>query len=352
MKTIDQSKPVLVTGGTGYLASWIVKFLLDEGKTVRITVRNKKQKDKYEHLLQAEQASSGRLELFEADLLKEGSFLEAMQTCELVIHTASPFVLRGLKDPQKELIDPAVQGTKNVLNSVNQTSSVRRVVLTSSIVAMYGDAIDLTNEEGGILTEKSWNTTSTVSHQPYSYSKLLAEKEAWKMAQSQDRWDLVVINPGLVFGPSLSKRTDSTSINLMMELASGKFRTGVPAGKNANVDVRDAARAHILAGFIPEASGRHLAVAEEADFLEIARMIGEKYPNLPLPKGYVSKWLFQLIAPAIGFTRKFVRNNVGIDVKCDNSYIRKDLGLEFRPFRETIHDHVAQLVADALIKID
>ena len=104
MKTIDQSKPILVTGGTGYLASWIVKLLLDEGKTVRITVRNKKQVDKYEHLLQAEQASSGKLEVFEADLLKDSSFFESMQNCELVIHTASPFVLRGLKDPQKELI--------------------------------------------------------------------------------------------------------------------------------------------------------------------------------------------------------------------------------------------------------
>ena len=352
MKTIDQSKPVLVTGGTGYLASWIVKLLLDEGKTVRITVRNKKQAEKYEHLLQAEQESSGKLEVFEADLLKEDSFLDAMQGCELVIHTASPFVLRGLKDPQKELIDPAVQGTRNVLNSVSQTYSVQRVVLTSSIVAMYGDAIDLKNEVGEILSEKSWNTTSSVNHQPYSYSKLLAEKEAWTMAQSQTRWDLVVINPGLVFGPSLSKRTDSTSINLMMELASGKFRTGVPAGKNAHVDVRDAARAHILAGFIPAASGRHLAVASENDFLEIAQIIAEKYPNLPLPKGYVPKWLFQLIAPFIGFTRTFVRNNEGIDVACDNSYIRKDLGMEFRPFRETIHDHVAQLVADGLIKIN
>lgn len=351
MKTIDEQMPVLVTGGTGYLASWIVKLLLDEGKTVHTTVRKKNQTDKYNHLLDIDAKSPGKLEIFEADLLKDGSFFDAMQGCELVIHTASPFVLLGLKDPQKELIDPAMQGTRNVLASVNQTESVKRVVLTSSIAAMYGDAIDLLNEKGGVMTEECWNITSSLRHQPYSYSKLLAEKEAWKMAREQNRWDLVVINPGLIFGPSLSKRSDSTSINLMIELATGKFKTGVPAGKYANVDVRDVAKAHVLAGFNPDASGRHLAASSEDDFLEIAQIIRSKYPKLPLPKGYVPKWLFSLLAPAIGFSRKFVKNNVGFDVRFDNSYIRKDLGIEFRPFRDTICDHVDQLIDDGLIKI-
>ena len=78
--------------------------------------------------------------LFGADLLREGAFDTAMNGCELVFHTASPFLFSGVKDAQKELVDPAVTGTRNVLAAANRTASVRRVVLTSSVASVYGDA--------------------------------------------------------------------------------------------------------------------------------------------------------------------------------------------------------------------
>jgi nucleoside-diphosphate-sugar epimerase len=350
MKTIDQTKPILVTGGTGYLASWIVKQLLDEGLEVRTTVRNLAQKDKFSHLTALAVKSKGTLEFFEADLLKFGSFQKAMSGCELVIHTASPFIISGVKNAQKELVEPALEGTRNVLDSVNRTESVKRVVLTSSVVAIYGDAIDMHKTENGIFTEEHWNFSSSVNHQPYSYSKTLAEKLAWEMEGKQNRWDLITINPGFIMGPSLSKRTDSTSIDIMMQLASGKFKTGVPSGKMGVVDVRDTAKAHILAGFNSNASGRHICVSEEKDFLDFANVIRHKHPQYPLPKSYIPKWLFGFIAPMIGFTRKYVKLNIGIDLRFDNSYIRKDLGLEFIPFEKTISDHFEQLLIDDLIK--
>lgn len=350
MKTIDQTKSILVTGGTGYLASWIIKQLLDEGREVRTTVRNLAQKDKYSHLTEIAVKSTGILQFFEADLLQPGSFSEAMKGCELVIHTASPFKISGVKNAQKELVEPALEGTRNVLESVNKTDSVKRVVLTSSVVAVYGDAVDLAKTGKGIFTEEHWNFSSSVDHQPYSYSKTLAEKLAWEMAGKQERWDLLIINPGFIMGPSLSKRTDSTSIDIMIQLTSGKFKTGVPSGKMGIVDVRDVAKAHILAGFSPTASGRHLCVAEHKDFLDFANVIRAEHPQYPLPKSYVPKWLFWLIAPFAGFTRKYVKLNVGIDIRIDNSYIRKDLGLEFIPFEKTITDHFQQLLKDGIIK--
>jgi len=350
MKIIDQTKPILVTGGTGYLASWIVKLLLDEGKEVRTTVRNLSQKDKYAHLTAIAVKSKGTFQVFEADLLKKGSFSEAMAGCELVIHTASPFKITGIKDGQKELVEPALEGTRNVLESANKTESVKRVVLTSSVVAIYGDAVDLEKTEKGIFTEEDWNLTSSVKHQPYSYSKTLAEKLAWEMAGEQNRWDLLTINPGFIMGPSLSKRTDSTSIDIMMQLTSGKFRTGVPSGKMGIVDVRDVAKSHILAGFSPTASGRHIGVADHKDFLDFANVIRVNHPQYPLPKSYVPKWLLGIIAPLAGFTRKYVKLNIGIDVKFDNSYIRKDLAMEFIPFEATISDHFTQLLDDGIIK--
>lgn len=350
MQTIDQQKPVLVTGGTGYLASWIIKQLLDDGKIVRTTVRDLSNKQKYEHLTNLAISGKGTLQLYDADLLKKGSFLEAMNGCELVIHTASPFKISGLKDAQKELVEPALEGTRNVLESVNATESVKRVVLTSSVAAVYGDAIDIDKIEKGIFTEENWNFSSSVQHQPYPYSKTLAEKLAWEMAGQQNRWDLLTINPGFIMGPSLSKRTDSTSIEIIQQVSDGKFRTGVPSGKMAFVDVRDTAKAHILAGFTLAASGRHICVSEHKTFLDLANVIRDKYPKYPLPKGFVPKWLFWLIAPAIGFTREYVKRNVGIDLNMDNSYIQKDLAMSFIPFERTIIDHFEQLLNDELIK--
>lgn len=350
MKTIDQSKPILVTGGSGYLASWIIKQLLDDGKEVRTTVRNLSQKDKSAHLTALAVKSKGTLTFFEADLLKKGSFTEAMAGCELVIHTASPFKISGLKNAQKELVEPALEGTRNVLESVNSTESVKRVVLTSSIVAIYGDAVDILKTANGIFTEADWNFSSSVDHQPYPYSKTLAEKLAWEMAGKQNRWDLLTINPGFIMGPSLSKRTDSTSIDIMIQLATGKFKTGVPSGEMGFIDVRDVAKAHILAGFSPTASGRHICVSEQKTFLDMANVIKASYPKYPLPTGFVPKWLFWLIAPFAGFTRKYVKLNVGIDLKFDNSFIRKDLGIEFIPFEKTIADHFEQILNDDIVK--
>lgn len=349
MTTIDKKKPVLVTGGTGYLASWIVKQLLDQGFHVNTTVRNKANQQKYHHLLDMASESQGQLSIYEADLLLDHSFQEAMNDCELVIHTASPFKISGIKNADKELVQPALQGTRNVLFSANDSKSVKRVVLTSSIVAMMGDAADIHELNKGKITERYWNTTSSVNHQPYPYSKTMAEKEAWTIVKKQNRWDLVVINPGFILGPSLSRRTDSTSIDLMIQLYSGKFKIGAPAGDHAMVDVRDVAKAHILAGFTPGASGRHLTAAHQKDFLAIAKIVKDMHPAYPVPTKHLAKWLFKLLGPFMGFSRKYVERNVGHDVVFDNSYIQKDLKMSFIPFEKTVIDHFEQLVADGLI---
>jgi nucleoside-diphosphate-sugar epimerase len=349
MSEIDKSKPVLVTGATGYLAAWIVKQLLEEGITVHATVRDLANKLKYEFLTRIAQSTPGKLVFFEADLLKGESFGKAMAGCELVIHTASPFEISKITNPQQQLIQPAVNDTRNVLTSVNHSETVKRVVITSSMAAIYGDAIDCRNAEGGILTERIWNTTSSLTHQPYAYSKTMAEKEAWKMADEQTTWDLVVINPGFILGPSLDKNNGGVSNGFMINLGNGKFTFGVPGGTMGISDVRDTAKAHILAGFNPKAKGRHIAAGENKSFLDIALILKKHYPELPLPKFAAPKWLSWLTGPIYGITRKHVSRNFNIDLKFDNSYIIKDLGMSFTPFEKTLCDHFEQLISDGLI---
>ena len=178
MIQIDKTKPIMVTGATGYVAGWLVKKLLEEGCTIHAPIRNKEKLEKHAHLDIIAAENSGQIKYFEADLLVPGSYDKAAEGCELVFHTASPFP-SNYDNPQTDLIDPAVKGTANVLESVNKTSTVKKVVLTSSCAAIYTDAIDTGNAPGGVLTEDVWNTSASLDYQPYSLSKTLAEKKAW-----------------------------------------------------------------------------------------------------------------------------------------------------------------------------
>jgi nucleoside-diphosphate-sugar epimerase len=184
MTQIDRSKPVLVTGATGFVAGRLVKKLLDEGLTVHAAVRDPQHARKVGPLAELAAQSPGEIRFFASDLLKEGSYGDAMEECELVFHTASPFV-NNAKDPQKELVDPALLGTRNVLEEAHRTPSVKRVVLTSSCAAIYGDNADIQDAPHGILTEAVWNTTSSLTYNAYSYSKTVAEREAWAIAEAQ-----------------------------------------------------------------------------------------------------------------------------------------------------------------------
>jgi len=350
MVTIDRTKPVMVTGATGYLASWIVKKLLDDEITVHATVRDPSDKPKIEHLNTIAEKSNADLKLFRADLLEQGSFDEAAAGCDLIIHTASPFFITNVKNPEEALIRPAKEGTANVLGTANRSGTTKRVVLTSSVVAIYGDNVDIEMTSGGKFTESDWNETSRPDHRPYPFSKTVAEKEAWTLAGKQEQWDLVTINPGWILGPSLTRRVDSTSIKTMIEFADGTYKSGVPRLWNAMVDVRDVAKAHLKAGFIPEANGRHIVVGEEATLLDLGKILRNNFGDLyPFPRKEPPKPLLWLIAPMLGFTRKWASKNVGHKISLDNSYSKKDLGMTYLPLEQTVKEHFQQILDDGLL---
>lgn len=353
MITIDKTKPVLVTGATGYVASWLVKKLLDEGFTVHAAVRNPKKKEKLAHLDKIAENSSGKINYFKSDLLDKGSYAEAMRGCELVFHTASPFTT-DVKNPQKDLIEPAVLGTENVLESASKTPSVKRVVLTSSCAAIYTDAIDTQKAPKGYLTEDVWNTTSSLDYQPYSYSKTLAEKKAWELAGKQSQWDLVTINPSLVMGPPLNPHaTTSESFNIIKQLGDGTMKMGAPKMGIGLVDVRDVAEAHFLAGYTPQAKGRYITSAHNTNILEMGLALQPKYgKDYPLPKKALPKWLLLLVGPFVNkmLTKRYVKNNINVEWKADNSKIKNDLGIAFRPLQTTMEETFQVLVDENILK--
>ncbi len=350
MKTIDKKKPVMVTGATGYVAGWLVKKLLNEGITVHAAVRNPENKEKLKYLDEVAKKSKGKIEYFKADLLQMGSYDEAMAGCELVFHTASPFKTK-VKNPQRDLIDPALKGTQNVLESVNRTDTVKRVVLTSSVAAIIGDAKDFLDLPNNTATEEYWNTTSSLKHQAYSYSKMLAEKEAWKMAKAQERWDLVVINPSFVLGPGISPVNTSASFDIVKQIGDGSMKTGIPAFNFGMVDVRDIAEAHMKAAFTPDAKGRHIVSTSEHYLLELAQILRDKFGDTyPFPKKELPKLMVWLMAPLVGIQRKMVTNNFGYKWKLDNSKSKKELGIKYIPIEQSIVEFFEQLVDARVFK--
>ena len=340
---------VLVTGATGYVAGWLVRQLLKEGHTVHAAVRDPSNRDKVAHLDALAAELPGELRYFRGDLLEDGSYRDAMEGCEVVFHTASPFIA-SVADPQRDLVDPAVKGTRNVLNSCNETDSVRRVVLTSSCAAIYGDNADMADSRTGVFTEADWNTTSNLEHQPYSYSKTEAEKAAWDIAGKQNRWDLVTVNPSLVLGPGIKPDATSESFTIFRQMADGTLKAGAPDLAFGLVDVRDVAEAHVRAAFTPEAKGRYITSGHDATLMTIANILRESFGNdWPFPKRTVPKWLLWLVGPLANraLTRTFISRNVGYPASFDNTRSKKELGMTYRPLPETVVEMFEQMPARA-----
>ncbi|WP_323121279.1 NAD-dependent epimerase/dehydratase family protein [Burkholderia alba] len=343
---IDKNLPVMVTGATGYVAGWLVRRLLEAGLTVHAPVRNPADAGKLKYLDEIAANTPGQIRYFKADLLKAGSYDEAMAGCQVVFHTASPFKI-DVKDAQKELIEPARLGTRHVLEAVNRTPSVTRVVLTSSCAAIYGDNADLDRTPGRMFTEAIWNTSSSLQHQPYAYSKTLAEQEAWTLAAAQHRWDLVTINPSLVIGPGINPDSTSESFNLIGQLGDGTMKAGVPNLGIGAVDVRDVADAHVRAAFTAEASGRYIVSGHNTSLPDMAATLLDRYgKDYPIPRRTLPKWLVWLVGPVTNksLTRKMVSLNVDRPWIADNRRSRDELGIRYRPLAESMNEFFQQLV--------
>ena len=276
-------KTVTVTGASGYVAGHIIRELIVVGHTVRGTVRD----------LQSSNADTLRelfpeVQLFQADLLTPDSFDQAFEGSDFVIHTASPFVM-AVADPKTELIEPAVKGTLNVLKSAKK-ARVQRVVITSSIAAIQGTS----NDPEKVWTEEDWNLDATLRTAPYQLSKRLAEQAAWNFIKTQgkykgSRMDLVVINPGFVIGPPVSRRSDATSIKIVKSFLDGtaKANGGCFPFAFPCVDVRDVAAAHVSAIETGHAAGNRYLLASTVayshlDLANILRRSG-KFDGFSIP---------------------------------------------------------------------
>ncbi|GAB4860241.1 hypothetical protein Ancab_011721 [Ancistrocladus abbreviatus] len=309
---------VCVTGGSGFIGSWVVRLLLDRGYTVHATVKDIKDDRETKHLLAMEGAESC-LRLFQIDLLDYDSIEAAITGTIGVFHLASPNIIDQVQDPEMEIVEPAIQGTKNVLTAAKKLG-IRRVVVTSSIASITPSP----NWPADVVKgEDCWTDVDYCKQKGlwYSLSKTLAEKSAWEIAKEKDL-DVVVVNPGHVLGPILPPIL-SASMSVLLRLLQGSKET-YPDLFMGCVHVKDVALAHILVYENMDAAGRHLCVEAICHFSDFAADVAELYPEYKVPR--FPKETQPGLLRAKNAAKKLM-----------------DLGLNFIPMEQIIKDSVESL---------
>jgi dihydroflavonol-4-reductase len=330
---------VLVTGASGFIAGHVIRELLASGYAVRGTVRNTNSRDKVAHL-------PDDVELVEADLDSDTGWADAMKDVRYVMHVASPFP-SGVPRNEDELVRPAVEGTRRVLRAAADSGTVRRVVLTSSTAAITFGHEGHDRRERTVFTEKDW---SDPDRSPaYPKSKTLAERVAWDMVDG--RFELVVVNPGLVLGPVL-RAESTTSIDVVRML----LTHGVPGSPQlafAPVDVRDVAIGHRLAMECPEAAGkRYILAGDQMWMRDIAKVLAAEFNPLGyrVPTRRVPYWLMWVIA-RFDQTVRFGLDLVGRPEVVSAEQAKRELGWSMRPVRESIIDTAHSLIEHGMAPV-
>ncbi|XP_019168784.1 PREDICTED: cinnamoyl-CoA reductase 1-like [Ipomoea nil] len=303
---------VCVTGAGGFIASWLLKLLLEKGYTVRGTVRNPDDQ-KNVHLMELEGAKE-RLTLCKADLLDYKSLHEAIDGCDGVFHTASPVT----DDPQ--MVESAVIGTKNVITAA-AAAGIRRVVFTSSIGAVY---MDPNREPNKVVDETCWSDLDFCKNTQnwYCYGKTVAEQIAWEVAKEKGI-DLVVLNPMLVVGPLLQPTVNASVVHILKYLT-GSVKTYTNAVQGY-VHVRDVALALILLYETPSASGRYICADTILHRSQVVEILTKFFPEYPIPTKCKDEGKPKVIP------YKFTNQKI------------KNLGLEFKPVKQCLYETVKSL---------
>jgi nucleoside-diphosphate-sugar epimerase len=305
---------VLLTGISGWIAKHTAIELLNAGYEVLGSVRN--------------------LSFVELDLLKDDGWNEAAKDCKYIIHTASPYPMKSSKN-REALVPTAKGGTLRVLNAGIE-ANVEKIVLTSSIAAMFKRP-NRTNPYN--VGENDWSDTEWNGSNDYIISKTKAEKAAWDLMESKGMKDkLTVINPGGVNGDALDDK-ENTSTKYVQLFLKGKY----PMAPNFGIlisDVKDVAKAHVLSLKNSKVNGRRLLIGSEVKkMLEISKIMQEEFPQYAkkLPKKEMPNFMLKLIS-YLDSSAKLMVPELGILMQTDTSYAEDLLGIKFKPARDSIKD--------------
>jgi dihydroflavonol-4-reductase len=327
-------KTVLITGLSGFIAKHIALSLIAKDYAVRGTVRDTAKAEMLKNALMRAGAGISTLELVRADLEGDNGWAEAVNGVDYVMHVASPFPLKQPTD-RLELVPAAREGTLRVLNAVKtHGTTVQRVVITSSMVAMMYRA----NRPRSLpVHEDDWTDPDWPQASPYIISKTLAEKAAWEWSRENGfEKRMVAVNPGFVLGPALDTKA-ATSLDVIKLFFSGAY-PALPPVHFPVVDVRDLADLHTAVLTAEDAGGRRLiGCADTLSMAEMAAILkkefsekGRRIPTRTLPS---------LVVRFLALFDRSLRTilaDMNVVPHAENSYVTELTGIQFRPPRETV----------------
>mmetsp|Transcript_21354 Transcript_21354/g.63594 ORF Transcript_21354/g.63594 Transcript_21354/m.63594 type:complete len:347 (-) Transcript_21354:83-1123(-) len=338
---------VAVTGGSGFIGSWVVTELLKRGHTVRATVRDTTNLDKTAHLTARAEGQPGKLELWQADLLTEGAFDGCFDGCDVVVHSAAVVSNAGaVKDPVKDIVDPSVKGTENVISSIVKCGTVSRVVHTSSIAAIQ----TYDKDPGYIFTERDWNDWSSPANGDYYGIAKVRAEEVMRKAGEENGFEVVAINPGVVFGPCMTKAHTKASPVFVRQLLYGNVQPDVAF---TWVDVRDVAEAHAHCVDGDGVAGRRFILAgdHETHFARmpaLAATCQELVPEVKIEGKVYSGILYNMAwyLRMSDFEKAVILN----DIQLSNDSSKQVLGIKYRPAEETLRDTIGSMLSTGFVK--
>ena len=355
---------VLVTGATGYIAQHVCLQLLEAGYRVRGTVRSLTS-DKTRYLVGPELFGpyGPQFEVVQADLASTSGWSDAADGCRFVCHVAAPVPKGGGYLSDFSMIETTVQGVEYVLNAC--AGQVERVIMTSSIAAISmpnGNRQDPFDSSAPPLTEADWTHLGAARETlgAYAMAKTSAERRAWDIARGlplERKFDLVTINPSIVVGPVLSPFV-SASVELIHLLAQGKLpaMAGCPIPA-PHVDVREVARAHVVALTCPQAPGnRYILHDAHYDIHQLFRELSDEWSALgfQMPRYRIPVWLLRFLAWFSGDVRALVHTlgpATGEVRRIDGTSASRELGITYRPmldaYRDTLHSLIERGAAKA-----
>jgi len=334
---------VFVSGGSGYIAGFLIRQLIEAGWTVHTSIRDLAKEDAVRASLAVD---NSKLKFFAADLMSDAGWAEAMAGCSHVAHVASPLPSNAPKTDD-ELIIPARDGALRALKAA-KAAGVKRFVMTSSMAAIaYGHGRSKT-----VFTEADWTDPTSPDAYAYVKSKTIAERAArdWVAAEGRDM-EFVTVNPALVLGP-LQSGDFSTSLEAIKKLLEGSL-PGIPNLGFGVVDVRDVADMHVRCLTMPDmanerfiCSGPFLMMSEVAAILrEGLGPQGRKVPKRKLPD-----WLMRLVGRFDPVVRQVI-GELGNVRDTDISHARTKLGWNPRPPEESILDTARDMIRLGIVKV-
>jgi len=330
---------VLVTGGSGYIGGWCVITLLQQGYTVRATIRDLGRAEEVKRSIESVVDPQGRLTFHAANLTSDAGWDEAAKGVDYVLHVASPLGVPEPKDPD-ELITPAREGAMRVIRAAIKAGA-KRVVMTSSVAATSRPL----TEPDGESDETVWTNGDDVHEGAYARSKTLAEKAAWDViGREGNGTTLAVVNPALVLGPVFGPDY-SDSVQVIERLLKGRI-PGLPHLGFCVVDVRDVADLHLRAMTTPEAGGeRFIAAGEWAWMAEIASMLRARLPERvsKIPTAKAPDLMIRMAA-LVDHDLKTVVPSLGRKRTFSSAKAERMLGWKARPIEETLTDCAHSLI--------